>query len=1707
MFGYNRPAPRNSEIKFGFGLGCDSYLGTTYFLADFDKDGFPDIGCHGPEEIGYANRFVKIRSSPGKRVSEGTPDYTPWQQVSIGGLPAGRGWCDDWRWRVHAGDWNGDGYTDLYCDGEDQETNTLLYSSSYDYFYVSRAYFPKVFSETSRVLGVVDVGGDKRDDLIVVNNDTVEIPTWSTSIRFIPNCKTPLLNDFTGDGYVDLLCGAGGRIASGSPASPLTVYQFQRLPAAPWTQVTSTVWGTNFCDNTVLSGDVNGDGFADLLCQAETSADGPAVKPAFSNGTDAFHLQAGNFADDCLANAVVDVDGDGRGDLICESGTVGKRKAEVVLSDSLRGRPKKQWGDGTYCTAFGKFFADFNRDGLTDFFAACNLEDSYGNAHPGFENQLRINWQNSEDLAVDRLRNLWSPHAGPSGVSRIFYRTVQWTDSTGPSPLRYVPFNITNCLADTDCAYEYSGGAFDLEQRRFLGFRQVNETHRRGGAKETVRTTFQQSGTAISLPERQEYLIDNVLRSATVFRYDNKNNAFPRVSLLKEREQWTHIGGQSSATRTMFDYDQYANLIQERSLGEDGRTDDDSLTVRQYLPNTTAYIVDRMARETVYAGSYVDATRRLKETLFHYDGMESLAAPSIGDLTARLDWVSQGTYRTTTFAYDAHGNMKELKAPGRAAITWIYDPVLQIYPITETANGLRVARGYDLRCGVQWYERSADNLVTRRQLDPLCRVTREDRPGGDYSRYVYCAFMIWGLPVSQPGVVGASQCSDAAYDSRFAPAPYSRSLQIEETPASDGVSTEWLAVYRDYVGRTVHTKRSGPTPGTSLDTRTDNSDAQGRTRQYRPYACAEATDPCLPSVGQPYVERQLRLASAEETLTFFPDGATRTARTVSPWRIETTDEFGIVSAVERHGAETLNEYRSNGGRHVTRQIHDALGRLTILQDTQDHTWTWSYNGVDEVTSNTDPDRGKSQFIYVYSPTTSHIIRSDNGTGGNKRQLVQSFDGLGRLTGTTANLYQGSTLLKQTVYQPQYGADGRLTEITLPSSNGAQQFSYDGAGRLQSGTLQMNGGVTRFTLNYGYDAAGRVKWIRYPDGDQIGSDADPIRYDGAGRMKRIPGVVNNALYTPEGLIQRIEYANGTVSDYTYTRDRGLLQRLSVSRASTTLYDLNYNWDRHRIVSVSTSTAPTASYTYTYDDAGRLTGATTNGQTLSWRYDELDRILDFPGTGTYQYQGPYPHAPSAIGSAPRIYNAFGDLQIGSGRTFAWDALGRPTHMSRGSNRLEAQYDLSGERIWTRDTGGVAAYYPTPDLRVRGGVYTKTIRLGGLVVGLRVGKTTYFAHSDQQGSLCLVTDAQGAAKARFDYAPYGEAKAYMYSDGIARPTPALILFSAYGGVGYLGERYDNDTGLLYLHARYYDPRVGQFLSPDPSAPTGAGVGLNRYAYSFNDPINASDPSGLAATVGGDGLIEIDINLYGLRLGSPCSTCRGNAAVVNDIDRLIDQAVARTGAGIVNVRIAGTNTQVRDTPDYRAEYHYDREGRVRSLFVQNKNPGRRMICVGGPCPSYTDYYRQLSSYDASLTRQLLEGAATLVSYGAMWLFDSPESTALGMGMMGMARVAKGAPLLLNGPIRITEKGMAHVVERHTVNDIAKFAGKSKFNEGENLSALINSGTQQRMIQQANGNFARTWDAGRSIGIDRVTGQQTSVMTVITRPNGELITAFPGGP
>lgn len=81
----------------------------------------------------------------------------------------------------------------------------------------------------------------------------------------------------------------------------------------------------------------------------------------------------------------------------------------------------------------------------------------------------------------------------------------------------------------------------------------------------------------------------------------------------------------------------------------------------------------------------------------------------------------------------------------------------------------------------------------------------------------------------------------------------------------------------------------------------------------------------------------------------------------------------------------------------------------------------------------------------------------------------------------------------------------------------------------------------------------------------------------------------------------------------------------------------------------------------------------------------------------------------------------------------------------------------------------------------------------------------------------------------------------------------------------------------------------------------------------------------------------------------------------------------------------------------------------------------------------------------------------------------------------------------------------RLEVNSVLTRWGKSLFNAGEDIRGLLQAGENVNPVQQLGGNFQRVIDAGREIGIDRLTGTATQVYTVITNAAGYVVTAFPG--
>jgi RHS repeat-associated protein len=99
---------------------------------------------------------------------------------------------------------------------------------------------------------------------------------------------------------------------------------------------------------------------------------------------------------------------------------------------------------------------------------------------------------------------------------------------------------------------------------------------------------------------------------------------------------------------------------------------------------------------------------------------------------------------------------------------------------------------------------------------------------------------------------------------------------------------------------------------------------------------------------------------------------------------------------------------------------------------------------------------------------------------------------------------------------------------------------------------------------------------------------------------------------------------------------------------------------------------------------------------------------------------------------------------------------------------------------------------------------------------------------GSTSVAYRADGAETLRQFYYPWGGLRGS--SDPVV-PTD----------VGFTGQRLDTSTGLMFYQARYYDPLIGRFISPDSLVPNPSDPqDLNRYSYVSNNPVTFTDPSG---------------------------------------------------------------------------------------------------------------------------------------------------------------------------------------------------------------------------------------------------------------------------
>jgi RHS repeat-associated protein len=109
---------------------------------------------------------------------------------------------------------------------------------------------------------------------------------------------------------------------------------------------------------------------------------------------------------------------------------------------------------------------------------------------------------------------------------------------------------------------------------------------------------------------------------------------------------------------------------------------------------------------------------------------------------------------------------------------------------------------------------------------------------------------------------------------------------------------------------------------------------------------------------------------------------------------------------------------------------------------------------------------------------------------------------------------------------------------------------------------------------------------------------------------------------------------------------------------------------------------------------------------------------------------------------------------------------------------------------------------------------------------GAQSYY-HPDSLGSTRALSNGSGQVTARYSYDAFGAVRSSSGASSTA--------------FKFAGEQTDDEIGLIYLRARYYDPEVGRFISKDPRAGHEDIIqSLNRYVYARNNPFNVTDPSG---------------------------------------------------------------------------------------------------------------------------------------------------------------------------------------------------------------------------------------------------------------------------
>lgn len=978
---------------------------------------------------------------------------------------------------------------------------------------------------------------------------------------------------------------------------------------------------------------------------------------------------------------------------------------------------------------------------------------------------------------------------------------------------------------------------------------------------------------------------------------------YPAIYLNEEsafRSDTYTYGTYNYSLGKAYTYDTYGQQILLNNLGyvsqagADLSTDDNVSTCTQYSTWTgTPLLGFPTAIKVSSTPNCSDFTTYNNTTDFSLTHITYTPAMNI---ESQSDWDNSNSINlVTSFAYDAFGNFLTVSQPGNLITQYVYDSAYHTYPVTATSppdvSGTSLIEQYawDPRFGTQVGATDPNGFVSVQCIGTLAQRLATQQPVPNFVAVTPDPVCIGPFTSADNSIFTKAllvTTDTESYLSDSANTVYNRSDRLQDWSSGSTRSTNFKLTYFDGRGRNFQTVTQGlASIGNTAVCEQFNSTDQV-TQESLPYYISGVKDSCTStSSGSRFWITTAYDVYDRPTKSTTPAGADGSQSSVTTTSYPSSDTSVITLAAGDPYAiqKTLSYKYFNSERRLQSLIvgtapgaltsfsYDRIGRLTSVVDPPTAsnpngvTNSIAYDSLNRRSTLNTPDQNTTgsgnAAVWAYSSSTGFLQSLTDARG---QVSTYAYDQLGRVI--TQTLANGDTF--QFTYDnpdPSARSLGQRSTAALYSASTTipqylYNYTYDTQDQPYITTLTLPSYPVYKTTTL-YDPLLRLYQVQYPDG----SVTQRTFQVGNSWQTTLDGnlYVTSSQYTPLGEAQNQVYGNGVAENATFAPTGEVSTFVALDAMKSPLLNQTVTWNHlYEVTNIADNLNGPTNYSQSFTHTlGRLTAATAPGLygSESYSYDNSGNLIQHNDT-SYTYSA-HRILSGTLAGTPTLnttYDANGNTQArtdASGNwAYSYDPLNRLTQASLNGQVVLSvpTVDQDGRRLLRMEPqAGATSIYATPDYLVTdysnassvatrylmsptGPLTAITTVLSGTPPsnpggGYPTPGIVYFT-SDYLGTTQLTTDENGLLLSRFSYTPFGA----VIAQGTNGPNNVTEKFQA--------QDLDDSTKLYYFNARYYDPSIGRFTTPDSelgSDPLAIDT-FNRFAFSLNDPVSQRDPSG---------------------------------------------------------------------------------------------------------------------------------------------------------------------------------------------------------------------------------------------------------------------------